>query len=125
MLKSYPAIFHREEQSYWVEFPNFGGGTQGDNIEEALCNAREFLSSQLALMIDDGLPLPEVADINDLVVVDGFTSMVQADPSPYIENKKTVRKNVTVPEWLVRLADKQNINYSETLTKALEMKLEI
>ncbi|NQM49992.1 HicB family protein, partial [Streptococcus suis] len=29
MLKSYPAIFHKDEQGYWVEFPEFSGGTQG------------------------------------------------------------------------------------------------
>lgn len=43
MLKSYPAIFHKEEDSYWVEFPEFGGGTEGDNIEEAMVNAHQML----------------------------------------------------------------------------------
>ena len=25
MLKTYPAIFHKEGTGYWVEFPEFGG----------------------------------------------------------------------------------------------------
>ena len=84
MLKSYPAIFHKEEDgSYWVEFPEFGGGTQGANV-----------------------------------------SMIQADPTPFIRNNKAIRKNVTVPEWLVRLADREKVNYSEVLTQALETKLQ-
>lgn len=52
MLKSYPAIFHKEEDSYWVEFPEFDGGTEGDNIEEAMVNAHQMLESVLATFID-------------------------------------------------------------------------
>lgn len=125
MLKSYPAIFHKEEDgSYWVEFPEFGGGTQGVNVEEALKNAREMLESVLAAYIDEGLDMPKPSDIMSLTVKDGFVSMIQADPTPFIRNNKAIRKNVTVPEWLVRLADREKVNYSEVLTQALETKLQ-
>lgn len=123
MLKSYPAIFHKEEDSYWVEFPEFGGGTEGDNIEEAMVNAHQMLESVLATFIDEDIPLPKPSDITKIKVEDGFTSMIQVDPTPFIKNNKTIRKNVTVPEWLVRLCDRQNINYSEVLTIALEKKI--
>lgn len=123
MLKSYPAIFHKEEDSYWVEFPEFGGGTEGDNIEEAMVNAHQMLESVLATFIDEDIPLPKPSDITKIKVEDGFTSMIQVDPTPFIKNNKTIRKNVTVPEWLVRLCDHQNINYSEVLTTALEKKI--
>ena len=99
MLKSYPAIFHKEEDgSYWVEFPEFGGGIQGANVEEALKNAREMLESVLAAYIDEGLDMPRPSDIMTLTVKDGFVSMIQADPTPFIRNNKAIRKNVTVPE---------------------------
>lgn len=120
MLKSYPAIFHKEEDSYWVEFPEFSGGTEGDNIEEAMVNAHQMLESVLATFIDEDIPLPKPSDITKIKVEDGFTSMIQVNPTPFIKNNKTIRKNVTVPEWLVRLCDLQNINYSEVLTTALE-----
>lgn len=123
MLKSYPAIFHKEEDSYWVEFPEFGGGTEGDNIEEAMVNAHQMLESVLATFIDEDIPLPKPSDITKIKVEDGFTSMIQVDPTPFIKNNKTIRKNVTVPEWLVRLCDRQNINYSEVLTTDLEKKI--
>ncbi|WP_019320392.1 type II toxin-antitoxin system HicB family antitoxin, partial [Streptococcus mutans] len=54
MLKSYPAIFHKEEEGYWVEFPEFGGGTQGEDLEEAMKNARQMLESVLASYLDEG-----------------------------------------------------------------------
>lgn len=123
MLKSYPAIFHKEEDSYWVEFPEFGGGTEGDNIEEAMVNAHQMLESVLATFIDEDIPLPKPSDITKIKVEDGFTSMIQVNPTPFIKNNKTIRKNVTVPEWLVRLCDRQNINYSEVLITALEKKI--
>ncbi|HHF7032513.1 type II toxin-antitoxin system HicB family antitoxin [Streptococcus mutans] len=125
MLKSYPAIFHKEEEGYWVEFPEFGGGTQGEDLEEAMKNARQMLESVLASYLDEGLVLPISSDIQKISVEDGFATMIQADPSPYLKNNKAIRKNVTVPEWLIRLADRDRINYSEVLTKALEKKLQL
>ena len=126
MLKSYPAIFHREEDgSYWVEFTGVGGGTEWSDVEEAMKNAREMLESSLAAYLDEGLTLPKVIDMNELSVEDGFISLIQADPSPYLKSTKAIRKNVTVPEWLVRLADREHVNYSEVLTQALEKKLQL
>lgn len=125
MLKTYPAIFHKEEKGYWVEFPEFGGGTQGENLEEAMKNARQMLESVLASYLDEGSALPKPSDIRKVSVDDGFVTMIQADPSPYLRNNKAIRKNVTVPEWLVRLADRDQVNYSEVLTKALEKKLQL
>ncbi|MCQ8271030.1 type II toxin-antitoxin system HicB family antitoxin [Streptococcus suis] len=125
MLKSYPAIFHKDEQGYWVEFPEFSGGTQGDNLEEAMYNAREFLESSIALYIDEGMELPKASDIKELSAPDGFVSMIQADSTPYIKNNKAIRKNVTVPEWLTKLADREGLNYSEILTTALETRLQV
>ncbi|EJN94098.1 type II toxin-antitoxin system HicB family antitoxin [Streptococcus ratti] len=125
MLKSYPAIFHKEKKGYWVEFPEFGGGTQGEDLEEAMKNARQMLESVLASYLDEGMKLPSPSDIREVSVDDGFVTMIQADPSPYLRNNKAIRKNVTVPEWLVRLADRDQVNYSEVLTKALEKKLQL
>ncbi|MBF0776241.1 HicB family protein [Streptococcus azizii] len=125
MLKSYPAIFHSEDTGYWVEFPEFGGGTQGDDLEEAMYNAREFLGSSIALYIDEGIVLPKMTNIEALHSPDGFVTMIQADPTPFIKNNKAVRKNVTVPEWLTKLADREGLNYSEVLTKALERRLQV
>ncbi|SFU86974.1 Predicted nuclease of the RNAse H fold, HicB family [Streptococcus gallolyticus] len=79
MLKSYPAIFHKEDDgSFWVEFPGFGGGTEGDDVEEAMKNAREMLESSLAAYLDEGLELPKVVNMSELSVEDGFITLIQA-----------------------------------------------
>jgi len=41
---SYPAIFHPEENGYWVEFPDLPGCfSQGNSIEESYAMASEAL----------------------------------------------------------------------------------
>lgn len=125
MLKSYPAIFHKEGTGYWIEFPEFGGGTEGATIELAMKNAREMLESVLASYIDEGLALPIPSDIAELKAPDGFVTLIQVNPLPFVKNNKAIRKNVTVPEWLVRLADREKVNYSEVLTQALESRLQL
>lgn len=126
MLKSYPALFHQEADcSYWVEFPDFAGGTQGDDLEDAMKNAREMLESLLAAYIDEEIPLPVASDVATLSVDGGFVTLIQVDPTPFIRNNRAIRKNVTVPEWLIKLADREQLNYSEVLTSALKTRLHV
>ena len=41
---SYPAVFHEDNNSYWVEFPDLEGClTSGDTVELAFENAKEAL----------------------------------------------------------------------------------
>ena len=42
---NYPAVFHSEKKSYWVEFPDLEGClTDGPTLEKAYENAKEALS---------------------------------------------------------------------------------
>ena len=88
-------------------------------------NAHEMLENVLASYIDEGLALPTPSDISNLKAPDGFVTLIQVNPLPFVKNNKAIRKNVTVPEWLVRLADREKVNYSEVLTQALENRLQL
>ena len=120
MKKSYPAIFSVEENGYSVVFPDFAGATQGNDLEEAMSNAKEFLDGILAYYIDEDISLPSPTDLHQLNNLrdNEIVSLVQGNPAPFIQ-KKTVRKNVTVPEWLVTKAEKDKLNFSKILTDAL------
>lgn len=120
MKKSYPAVFTKEDEGFSIIFPDFAGATQGDNLEEAMSNAKEFLDGILAYYIDENLLLPEPTDLKKVQITDEnqFVSFIQGDPSPYIK-KKTVRKNVTIPEWLASRGEKDKANFSKILTDAL------
>ena len=48
MKKTYPAIFYKENNSYWVEFPDLEGClTNGETVELAFKNAKEALNLYL------------------------------------------------------------------------------
>lgn len=57
---SYPAVFHEEENSWWVEFPDLEGClSDGKNYEEAAANAAEALNLYLESLDSRKLKAPE------------------------------------------------------------------
>ncbi|WP_177952429.1 type II toxin-antitoxin system HicB family antitoxin [Enterococcus durans] len=70
--------------------------------------------------IDEDLEIPEPTAIKDLQenTDNKFVSLIQGDPAPYVQ-KKTVRKNVTIPEWLAIRGEKDKANFSQILSDAL------
>lgn len=123
---TYPAIFYKEEKGYSIIFPDFNGGTQGDDIDEAMTNAQEFLDSIVAYYLDENLELPKPTDLNEYQHDEIFkdyeyiTTLIKADPLRFSEKK--VRKQLTIPEYLNLRAEKENLNMSKFLTEALEVK---
>ena len=64
MLYLYPAIFHKEEGSYWVEFPDPPGcQTFGDTLAETMEDAQEALAAYLVTLLSDGTPIPAPSPI--------------------------------------------------------------
>lgn len=79
MLFVYPAIFHNENDSYQVEFPDLPGcQTYGDTLNETIEYAQEALSSYLLTLIDENKPIPSPSDIKSLKSEDEntFTSLI-------------------------------------------------
>jgi len=127
MLKRYPAIFHEaEEGGYWVNFPDFGGSTEGDTLDEAFEMAQDCLSSLLAHYIEEGLDIPKPTDLKNLKLDEkSFGNYLLINPEPYLIRTKVIRKSVTVPEWLAKHAEKAKINFSEVLTEGLRQRLHL
>lgn len=121
----YPVILHPENPGYSVEIPDIDDGTwtQGDNLEDALLMAQDAVG----IMLEDKSEYPSPTDLEDIKVhTDDLKTVVYIDMEEYRRNNpKTVRKNVTVPEYLVVLGKQQNINFSAVLTEALKNKLDI
>ena len=60
MVKAYPAIFHYEENGYWVEFPDLPGClSEGDDAAQALAQASAALGGYLCSLMDRGEELPQ------------------------------------------------------------------
>lgn len=127
MFFVYPAIFHKEENSYWVEFPDLEGcQTFADSLEEAAEMAQEALSGYLIVALERGCKLKEPSEIKDIDYDENsFTSLVTCDISKYLKSSKAVKKTLTIPEWLNDMAVAKGINFSGVLQEALISKLEI
>lgn len=127
MYLIYPAIFHHEDNSYWVEFPDLAGcHTFGETVEETMKNAKEALESHCLALLEEKEFLPKASDIRNIKPpADGFTSLVESDITAYLQKNKAVKKTLTIPGWLNEKATECGINFSKTLQDALIEKLDI
>ena len=124
MLFIYPAIFHKENNSYWVEFPDLEGcQTYGDTLNETMEYAQEALSAYLLTLLEQNLPLAQPSDISSLSYgSDSFITLVTCDINQY-KDTKAVKKTLTIPAWLNERALAMNINFSQVLQEALLTKI--
>lgn len=129
MLKYvYPAVFTSEDNGgYSVEFRDLEGCyTCGDNLEEAIEMAEDVLALVLYEYEAENREIPEPSERNNIVLNENqFVNFIIGDTLEYRKrfNKKSVRKNVTIPEWLNEEAEKLNFNFSQILQEALEVKI--
>ena len=101
MKIAYPAIIHEEEGAFWVEFPDLEGCfSDGNSVADAISNASDALGGYVCSLMDSDLPVPSASDIKEIVAEDGFTTMVISDPLAYKKNTKSVKKTLSIPEWL-------------------------
>ena len=122
----YPAIFINDGDYIFVKFPDVEGAfTQGINIQEAYEMAEEVLG--VVLGQSDRYPAPstfkEIAELypNSDVALIG----VDVDSFKRKHRSKTVRRNISIPEWLNDLASLKNINVSKIVTEALKKELKV
>lgn len=120
MLYLYPAIFHKEDDAYWVEFPDLEGcQTYGSTLEETMELAMEALGLYLASRMDNSLEINKPSDISKIASADGIVSYVSGNPSKYRAKNKSVKKTLTLPEWLNEEAERRHINFSGVLQEGL------
>ncbi|CYU89858.1 type II toxin-antitoxin system HicB family antitoxin [Streptococcus suis] len=122
----YPAIFTQGEKYITVTFPDVPAAiTQGKDQAEAF----EMAQDVLGLVLEDYSEYPQATPIQELKkqYPDSDIALIAIDMLAYKKKyqSKAVRKNVTVPEWLNSIAEENNINFSQVLTEALKLKLNV
>lgn len=125
-LTVFPAIFTFDGKYYNVDFIDLKGcSTFGDSIQNAYLMAQEAMG----LYLDNLTNFPEpTLDISSIVLQENqFISFVSIDMDEYRKkfNNKSIKKTLTIPEWLNYLSEKNNINFSQVLQEALKEKLGI
>lgn len=124
MLFVYPAVFHKENDAYWVEFPDLPGcHSYGASVTETMACAQEALSGYILTLLEQGRAIAVPSDIATLSVEDGFTSLVSCNINQYKETK-AVKKTLTIPAWLNERAVSKGVNFSQVLQEALLSKVQ-
>ena len=125
MMFIYPAIFHKEDNSFWVDFPDLlGCQTFGDTLPETISLAQEALAGYLLTLLEEGREIAPPSDIKSLVCDENsFSTLVSCDLSKYSQNK-SVKKTLTIPSWLNERAVAMGINFSQALQDALINKIQ-
>ena len=125
----YPAIFTKEGGQYSVRFPDIPNCmTQGEDIQEAVENAEDALCLVLYHMEQRGESVPAATDPIDLTTFENeFISLVDCDTIEYEKfyKSRSIKKTLTIPEWLNDIAVRENVNFSNVLQNALMERLNI
>ncbi len=136
MKTVYPVIFTKtndEKDTYLVDIPDIKGMTEGYGLADAIEMARDYIAGYCCELPDDEIPKASAA--GDINVSDGmfadegesFISLVDTDLDSYRRKmeKRAVRRNVSIPRWLDKEAEKAQLNFSRVLQEALMQKLNI
>ncbi|HEY5557519.1 type II toxin-antitoxin system RelB family antitoxin [Acetobacterium sp.] len=135
MKTIFPVIFTQTENAVLIEVPDLEILTEGTDMADAIDMARDAIGLKVLCIQDNNQEIPPPSKINQIDVsagafaceCDSIVSLVDVDFSEYRRrlDNKTVRRNVTLPNWLNAEADKANINVSRVLQDALMEKLHV
>lgn len=136
MKQVYPVIFTQlddKKHTVLIEVPDLEILTEGFGMPNAIEMARDAIGLKVITMEDQKEKIPNPRMIKEIDALqgtfaqegEGLVSMVDVDFAEYRRrmDNKTVRRNVTLPNWLNQEAEKAHINVSGVLQEALMMKL--
>ena len=119
---TYPAIFTKEKDGYYVNFPDIQPCyTEGATLEEAVVMAKDVLESRIEVALEQGETLPVPSNFDTLK--GDKVMLVVADVENIKSQARFVKKTLSIPHWLNVAAEKEHINLSGVLQEALKERL--
>lgn len=125
----YPAVFDFADDGISVSFPDLPGCfTCGQTQEEAVRMAKEAMALHLYGMEEDGDSIPDPSSATSIkcepnqviVLVEAFMPGFRREME-----MQSVKKTLTVPKWLNKMAEDEDVNFSLVLQDALKERLGI
>ena len=141
-LYNFPAIFYKEDDGrYSVIFPDLNHlATYGTDLDDSIRMAIDCLAGYLHSLILDNEEIPaasNIQDINDDVIKAEleelytdksrvFVNIISVNVAEYAEKhfNKSVKKMVTIPQWMADMAESKKLKLSKILQEALKEKLQ-
>jgi hypothetical protein len=140
MKVAYPVIFTDVDANILIEVPDLGIITEANEegkpkgtMADAIMMARDAIGIKCIEAEDSEKEVAKPSAISDVNVSEGtfydegqgILSLVDVDLTAYRKmlDNRTVRRNVTLPNWLNQEAEKAHINVSKVLQEALMSRL--
>ena len=133
-MQIYPVVFtetNDEKNTVLVYIPDIDGMTEGYGLYDAFSMAKDYIGNSLCNVADSGFPKPtpieEVKPESSVFAHAGksYVMLVDVDVDSFRRQNKSrsVRRNITLPEWLDEMAVSEKINVSEVAQNALKQRL--
>lgn len=132
MKEAYPVLLTKTKDTkntILVEVPDLNIQTEGYGIADAIEMTRDAIGLEIITREDEGIDIKEPSAIEKINKDEGIFSgegetcvtYVDVDLAEYRKkvDRRTVRRNVTLPNWLNRAADREGLNVSKVLQDAL------
>ncbi|MGE4272815.1 MAG: type II toxin-antitoxin system HicB family antitoxin [Desulfitobacterium sp.] len=122
----YPACFYPSDEGFTVVFPDLSGCvTEGETLAHAMEMAEDAASGWLLGEIEENKKLPDASAISEVVADEyenGFVSLIGIDLDAYAlkYSSKSVKKTLTIPQWLNTIAEEKGVNFSAILQESLK-----
>ena len=124
----YPVVLKKIHEGYAVHCPDIVFDTFGKDLPAAISMARDALGLMGIDMEDDKKLFPKPTPLEEVKhEKDEIVTLIDSDLVEYrkANERRTVRRNVSLPSWLDHEAEKAGLNVSAVLQEALKLKLGI
>ena len=115
----YVAIFDYAEDGINIYFPDLPGCFScADTTKEALKNAQEAMGLYMTYFEDEGLEIPEPTPLEKIKCKENEKPILVSVWMPLARSEVevvSVKKTLTLPAWLNKLAEECQINFSKVL----------
>lgn len=123
------AIFNYEKDGINISFPDLPGClSYADTTKEAIQNAEEVLGLVLYDMEKENEKIPTPSKLENINCKKNEKTVLINVWMPFVRNEieeQSVKKTLTIPQWLNKLAEEKNVNFSKLLQSALKDYLKV
>lgn len=118
------AVFDYEKDGINIKFPDLEEAIScASTTKEALKNAKEVLELVLYNREQEEIEIPKSTLLEDIKCGENERTVCVNVWMPLVRNEmeeQSVKKTLTIPQWLNKLAEAENVNFSKVLQSALK-----
>ena len=118
------AVFDYEKDGINIRFPDLEEAIScASTTKEAIRNAKEVLELVLYNREEENIEIPESTPLEKIQCNQNEKTINVSVWMPLVRNEmeeQAVKKTLTIPQWLNKLAEAQNVNFTQVLKSALK-----